>query len=183
MDWYNRLAEYFPARELKNPLQLNHLISTQPDRYQQILTPEILIHFATYAQFVFFDYILVDSACRSRGIGAQYINDFKKLNKWLLLEADPINPLDTYSVRRIAFYERLGFRKATQIMYLRHDHEGEPFPLDIYFWSASHVSQRDIFVAMRTVCEEIHNYESAQYYGRPLVHLPSALQWVPIASC
>lgn len=179
MDWYDRLAEYFPAKELKNRWQLHQLLCERSDHYKQILTPEVLIHFATYPQFIFFDYILIDSAFRGQGIGSHMMDDFKKFNKWLILEAEPKDLQQAHSIRRIVFYERLGFRKATHIRYTRQDQDGQFFPLDVYFWSPWGINEREIMGAMITICQEIHNYESEKYYGRPLVHVPTALQWKP----
>jgi GNAT superfamily N-acetyltransferase len=111
MEWYEKLNEYFPEHEMKNPQQLQELIE-KTDIYHKDETDDYILLYAEFPAFVFIDYLLVTSNVRGKGIGTKVLDSLKEKGKLILLEAEPQAPGNPDSQRRLAFYSRNGFLTA-----------------------------------------------------------------------
>lgn len=166
MEWYERLNEYFPEHEMKDPRQLQALIKDK-EVYHKEETKEYLLLYAEFPTFIFIDYLLINPQIRGKGIGTKVLNLLKQKGKDIILEVEPIDQNDEDTVRRSNFYRKNGFVKADRIQYQREDHSGEPYEMKIYFWSATeNLPQEVVLEKMAKACEEIHNFRSEKYYGR-----------------
>lgn len=69
-----------------------------------------LLFYWKYDEYVYIEHIAVLPALRGRNIGSSLLAEFITQNKdkKIILEIDP--PVDDISKRRLAFYERIGFR-------------------------------------------------------------------------
>jgi predicted GNAT superfamily acetyltransferase len=76
MNWYDKLNNYFPKKEMKNRGQLNDLIEDK-DVYHKEETEDYIVLYAEFPEFIFIDYILVTSTCRGKGIGTGILNRIK----------------------------------------------------------------------------------------------------------
>ncbi|WP_025025701.1 GNAT family N-acetyltransferase [Caldalkalibacillus mannanilyticus] len=167
MDWYERLHEYFPEHEMKDPSQLKALLDDK-DIYHKEETEDYLVLYAEFPRFIFIDYFLVADRARGKGIGSKVLNQFKQKKKMILLEAEPIDPEDADTEKRLAFYYKNGFHKATRIEYIREDEHGKPYSMNVLYWAPAPESEEVIMNKMVKACQEIHNFRSKKYYGRLL---------------
>lgn len=176
MDWYERLADYFPEHELKHPGQLQDLLEDHK-AYRKLETPDYIVTYAEFPDFLFIDYLLITSTTRGKGMGSRLLDRFKQRGKTLIVEVEPPDAEDADTLRRVRFYERNGFRRAERIAYTRADDDGEPHTMDVYYWSPDEVTERTVLQNMKTICREIHNFEARKYYGRLLADPEEVLDW------
>lgn len=149
----------------------------QDTEYHKSETDEYVVTFAEYETFIFIDYLLVNSSLRSRGVGRRILNAFKRRNKTIILEVESPTLDDQDTIRRIQFYKKHGFQKAEHILYTLADEEGEPYCMDVFYWSPKQISERDIMSEMTIICREIHNFKSKKYYGRLVADPTEVLEW------
>jgi ribosomal protein S18 acetylase RimI-like enzyme len=176
MDWYERLADYFPAHELKHPGQMEELLENH-SAYHKLETDDYLVTYAEFKHFIFIDYLLVNPETRGQGIGSKILNAFKRRGKTVILEVEPPEDDDENTLRRVQFYERNDFKRADRIVYTRSDEDGQPYTMDVYYWSPEDVDERDIHHQMSHICREIHNFKSEKYYGRLIADPEEVLEW------
>jgi ribosomal protein S18 acetylase RimI-like enzyme len=176
MDWYEKLSEYFPAHEMKHPGQMEELLAYHP-AYKKHETQEYVATYAEFPTFIFIDYLLVNPNIRGKGLGSKALSLFKSKDKTIILEVEPADTDKQETTQRIRFYERNGFQKAEHIVYTRSDEEGDPYEMDVYYWSPSAVSEREILHQMATICRDIHNFKSEKYYGRIVANPDDVLDW------
>lgn len=176
MNWYERLAGYFPPNEMKDPDHMQALLKSH-HAYHKWETEDFIVTFAEFDAFIFIDYLLVTGKQRGRGIGSEVINRFKQKHKTLIVEVEPEDREDSDTQKRVAFYERNGFRKAENIQYTRSDEDGTPYSLDIYYWSPNPIEEREILRQMAHTCREIHNFMALKYYGRLVADPQEVLDW------
>lgn len=177
MDWYDKLADYFPSQEMKHPEHMRELLELH-EAYNKHETSDYIVTFAEYPEFIFIDYFLVKPNVRGKGIGGKVLSEFKNKGKIILLEVEPPEVDGIDAQKRIRFYEKNGFRKAEHIVYTRTDDQGEPFDMDIYYWSPFAVAEQDIMQGIAKVCKDIHNFQSLKYYGREVANPDEVLGWI-----
>jgi len=177
VDWYDKLAHYFPENELKHPEQMKALLDNEDTAYRKSETDAYVVTSAEFKEFIFIDYLLINPNYRSQGIGRRVLDTFKKQNKTIILEVEPPDVEDEDSLRRIKFYEKNGFTRAQHIVYTRSDEDGVANTMDVYFWSPSDISERQIMKQMALICREIHNFKSQRYYGRIVADPADVLKW------
>ncbi|WP_168122333.1 GNAT family N-acetyltransferase [Paenibacillus sp. HB172176] len=177
MNWYDRLNHYFPNEEMKDKEHLMDLIADK-DIYHKEETKDYIVLYAEFPDFIFIDYLLVLSTERGKGIGTRLLNRFKEKGKLILLEAEPPNTKDVDTHRRLAFYQRNGFKEAHHIEYERQDDEGNDYVLNILYWTAEDVPQEIIMERMKEACRVVHNDRSRYYYGREIANPEEVLHWI-----
>jgi GNAT superfamily N-acetyltransferase len=166
MEWFERLNEYFPDHEMKDPRQLQALIEDQ-DVYHKEETNEYLLLYAEFPTFIFIDYLLIKPEMRGKGVGTKILNQLKQKGKDIILEVEPIDRDDEETLKRANFYRKNGFIKADRIQYEREDQSGDPYEMKIYYWSLEeNLPQEVVLEKMSKACQEIHNFRSERYYGR-----------------
>ncbi|WP_156154105.1 hypothetical protein [Domibacillus tundrae] len=89
--WYTALKEYFPANEMKSKEHFDLLLSDKEALYKIEEGPEYVLVYFEKEDFLFVDYMLVQSRNRSEGIGSKVINQLKHKNKPIILEVEPIS--------------------------------------------------------------------------------------------
>lgn len=176
LDWYDKLSEYFPDKEMKHPGQMKELLALDTG-YHKAETDEFIVTYADFRTFIFIDYLLVNPNIRSRGVGTRILNAFKRRNKVIILEVEQPEEDNEHTIMRIRFYEKNGFQKAEHIVYTRSDEEGDPNTMDVYYWSPEPISEREIMSKMAVICHEIHNFKSEKYYGRIIADPDEVLDW------
>lgn len=164
--YFRRLTEYFPDQELKPLGQFTDLLSQEP-YYHKIETNQHILLYAEFHDFLFVDFMLVDSRYRNRRIGSQLIDQLKMKGIPILLEVEPEDAATVDSGLRRTFYRKRGFHIADNVRYQRMNKEGELFDMDIFYWSPSGPLPDELILAMMTqVCNSVHNYEAMRHYGR-----------------
>lgn len=164
-DYYERLNDYFPEEEMKDPRQMRDLLE-EKDTYYKEETEDYILMYAEFPTFIFIDYLLVDAQTRGKGIGSKIIQRLKQKGKSILLEVEPPDQHDEDTEKRISFYKKHGFIWADQIKYQRKTDQGEPLDMEIYFWSPTKLPQEEVMAKMAKACEEIHNFRAKRYYDR-----------------
>ncbi len=89
---------------LKNP---HYKIITKENEKNDIIA---FLAFWSFENFNFIEHLAVDPSCRGKGTGTKIVSDFIKENssKPIILEIEP--PTDEISIKRLKFYEKLGFK-------------------------------------------------------------------------
>ena len=67
-----------------------------------------MIGYWTWDRYQYVEHLAVHRSMRGRQIGTRILNDLAKQGKTIILEIDP--PVDKLSVRRLHFYESVGFK-------------------------------------------------------------------------
>jgi GNAT superfamily N-acetyltransferase len=164
--WFLKLREYFPAKEMKSEEHMKLLFEHKPEFYKLKESPQHTLVYFEKPDFLFIDYILVSSTSRGSGLGSKIMNEIKSKNKAIVLEVDPVTGEDPESAKRVRFYERLDFKKAPSIEYVRkHPVTGEKSVMDIFYWSAESESEEWVLEKMTEAYEEVHAFKHEDLYG------------------
>ncbi|MCD8072609.1 MAG: GNAT family N-acetyltransferase [Alistipes sp.] len=76
---------------------------------------QALLFYWTYGKYIYIEHVAVDPHLRGKSIGSKLLTSFARDNGdcTIILEIDP--PCDDISRRRLAFYERIGFKNTGRI--------------------------------------------------------------------
>lgn len=165
-DWYERLKEYFPEREMKSKQHFETLLQEKYEMYQVLETNDYIVVYFEQLDYIFIDYILVSGNTRGKGIGGKVLNLFKEKGKAIILEVEPITMEDPDSEKRIRFYERHGFLKMENIGYERIHHVSKELnKMDILCWSSENCAEDWVLEKMSEIYTNVHAYKTEQLYG------------------
>ena len=165
-DWYERLKEYFPEREMKSKQHFETLLKEKNELYQVMEGNDYVVVYFEQQDYVFIDYILVSGNTRGKGIGGKVLNLFKEKGKAIILEVEPVTIEDGDSEKRIRFYERHGFLKMENIGYERiHNVSKELNKMDIYCWSIEKCAEDWVLEKMSEIYTNVHAYKTQELYG------------------
>ncbi|MBZ5202206.1 GNAT family N-acetyltransferase [Planomicrobium chinense] len=164
--WFSKLRAYFPAKEMKSEEHMKTLFEHKPEFYKLDESPHHTLVYFEKPDFLFIDYILVNSSARGSGLGSKIMNQVKSKNKAVVLEVDPVTPDDPESGKRVRFYERLDFKKAPAIEYIRnHPVTGERSVMDIFYWTPQSQPEEWVLEKMMEAYEEVHAFKNEDLYG------------------
>ena len=134
-DVFSLMQKSFPKNEYRSYENQKKLLN---NKYYKIIpyfgNKNELLAFAAVWEFVFFkfvEHIAVSEKYRGMGIGSKIMRDItEKSNSDIILEIEP--PVDERSVKRLKFYEKLGF-KLNDYPYLQPplNKNDKPIPLKI----------------------------------------------------
>lgn len=166
--WFSNLRDYFPAKEMKSETHMKQLFEEKPDSYKLDEGPQYTLVYFEKPDFLFIDYILVNSSSRGSGLGSKIIDRVKKKNKTIILEVDPISQEDPETAKRVRFYQKQNFKKVPSIQYVRkHPVTGERSEMDIFYWSPHSESDERVMEKMKQAYEEVHAFKGEDLYGAP----------------
>ncbi|MDM5335608.1 GNAT family N-acetyltransferase [Ureibacillus composti] len=165
-NWFNRLREYFPEREMKSKQHFELLFQEKQATYQLMEGPDFIVVYFEQQDYIFIDYILVTGG-RGKGVGTKVLSELKSKGKAIILEVEPISPLDPDSEKRIRFYQRHDFLRMDSINYERiHMVTNELNVMDIYCWSPAGVSEEWVLEQMKEIYTEVHAFKTYEVYGK-----------------
>lgn len=166
-DWYTRLTDYFPEKEMKSKKHFEILFHEKQGIYRlEESQDHVLVYFET-SDYIFIDYILVARSNRGNGRGSNILDQLKQKGKAIILEVEPAAFIDPDSEKRIRFYENNGFIKMNSIGYERiHMVTNELNKMDIFCWSPVHKTEQWVYDQMKTVYDGVHAYKARKLYGR-----------------
>lgn len=165
-DWYERLKEYFPEREMKSKQHFEILLKEKFELYQVMEANDYVVVYFEQLDYIFIDYILVSGNARGKGIGGKVLDLFKDKGKAIILEVEPITMEDPDSEKRIRFYERHGFVKMENIGYERiHSVSKELNKMDVYCWSNVETTEEWVLEKMKEIYTNVHAYKTQELYG------------------
>lgn len=166
-DWYTRLTDYFPEKEMKSKNHFELLFHEKEGNYQLEEGPDHVLVYFEKSDYCFIDYILVSGSSRGKGTGSRILDQLKQRGKAIILEVEPVTHLDIDSEKRIRFYEKNGFFKMDSIQYERiHLVTNELNSMDIFCWSPVQTTDQWVFDRMQDVYDEVHAYKTMELYGR-----------------
>ncbi|TWT28372.1 GNAT family N-acetyltransferase [Planomicrobium sp. CPCC 101110] len=166
--WFSSLRDYFPVKEMKSENHMKQLFKEKPDGYKLDEGPQYTLVYFEKPDFLFIDYILVNSSSRGSGLGSKIIDRVKKKNKMIILEVDPISQEDPETAKRVRFYQKQNFKKVPSIQYVRkHPITGERSEMDIFYWSPNTESEDWVMEKMKEAYEEVHAFKGEELYGAP----------------
>jgi hypothetical protein len=167
-EWYSKLTEYFPAREMKSIKHMQILFSEKAGSYIREEGPEYIVVYFEQEEFIFIDYILISGKYRGNGMGSTLIDRLKRKGKPIILEVEPVTA-DPDTKKRIQFYEKNNFKKASSIIYQRrHATTNELNEMDIFYWAPSQKSDTWVLQKMKEIYEQVHAYRADDIYGKPI---------------
>ena len=165
--WFQNLRDYFPEREMKNESHMKQLFEDKPESYRLDESDQHTLVYYEKPDYVFIDYVLIDSSARGTGLGSRLMHKMKKKDKLVLAEVEPPSADDPASESRIRFYEKNGFKRAPSIHYVRnHPQTGERTEMDIFYWSPEPVTEDYVLDKMQDAYHEVHAFESELHYGK-----------------
>ena len=158
---YELYQNAFPAVERRNLDSLAYVLD-----YEKNLEIDALMkdgdfvgffNFWTFEQFVYVEHFAVDSKMRGQNIGSEVIQTFlSKINLPVILEVEM--PKDAQSVRRIGFYERLGF-KVLSHNYAQPYYDGSGKLLPMLLMSNNyHFAENNFNLIKNTVYKNVYQY-------------------------
>lgn len=165
-DWYGRLRDYFPEKEMKSKQHFELLFQEKKEIYQLEESPDHILVSLEKSDYVFIDYILVDASSRGKGTGSIVLDQLKRKGKAIILEVEPITISDPDSEKRIRFYEKNGFSMMNSIRYERiHMITKELSKMHILAWTPDSRTEEWVFEQMKDIYNEAHAYKSMELYG------------------
>ncbi len=130
---YEKMAAAFPLQERRNSLDQKKCFENSYFNFFEITENETAVGFVSpwvFPDFVYIEHLAIDEDKRSGGYGSKTIERIKEMyKKPIILEAEA--PVTEQQIKRIKFYERLGF-KVNGYDYIQPSyHGGEGVPLMI----------------------------------------------------
>jgi hypothetical protein len=166
-DWYTRLTEYFPEKEMKSKKHFEILFHEKQGIYQLEESQDHQLVYFEKSDYIFVDYILVAGSSRGKGRGSTILDQLKRKGKAIILEVEPANLIDPDSEKRIHFYEKNGFFKMNSIKYERiHIVSNELNKMDVFCWAPIHRTEEWVFDRMQDIYKEVHAFHTKEVYGR-----------------
>ena len=80
-DWYGRLCDYFPEKEMKSKKHFDTLFQEKEGIYQLDEGPDHVLVYFEKSDYIFVDYILVTSTVRGKGTGSIVLDKLKTKGK------------------------------------------------------------------------------------------------------
>ena len=165
-DWYSRLTEYFPEKEMKSKKHFELLFQEKQGIYQLLEGQDHVVVYFEQSDFLFIDFILVTGSNRGKGRGSVILNELKQKEKAIILEVEPATPKDPDSEKRIKFYEKNGFLKMPTIGYERtHVVTKELNKMDIFCWSPLNITEYWVYDRIKHTYVEVHAFKTKELYG------------------
>ena len=178
MNWYEKLNKYFPIEEMKSKDHMEILLKERSDIYHKDESPNHILIYVEFNNFIFIDYLLVFKKARGKKIGHKLLEELKQKWKPILLEVEPINYEDSDTEKRLQFYKREGFEHANSIGYQRRSlATNEVNEMEILYWTPNDESEQMIFEAMKKTYTMIHTYKDQQLYGESYEPVEESLSY------
>jgi len=161
-DLYNLYTLAFPANERRSWAGLEFELNYEKRFYAHALVQDDkfvgLFNYWTFDRFYYIEHIAVASTMRGQNIGTEAMKIFKsQTNIPIVFEVEmPNNPT---SIRRINFYERLGFSVLSH-NYAQPPYEGEEFLLPMQLMSNDlHFANTHFNLIKETLYNKVYHYQ------------------------
>ncbi len=130
---FSKMTAAFPLEERRDALDQKECLNNEFFKFSEIFDKETVIGFIAiwdFPEFVFIEHIAVDEDKRAGGYGSKTIELVKDTyKKPIILEAEA--PETEQQIKRIRFYDRLGFKINSYDYEQPSYHGGESVPLKI----------------------------------------------------
>lgn len=158
---YELYLSAFPAVERRSLGSLEHILGRDKNFEMDALMKDGdfvgFFDFWTFGRFVYVEHFAVDSKMRGQNIGSEVVKTFlSKINLPVVLEVEM--PQDEQSIKRIGFYERLGF-KVLSHDYAQPYYDGSGKLLPMLLMSNDHHFADEHFGLIKnTLYEDVYRY-------------------------
>lgn len=133
----NNYIKSFPVEERRPTDQMFKLYEDYKDKFKILLCikDNERIGFITYWKLntlTFIEHFAISSVYRQKGYGSKIMQLFiEKISQPIVLEVEP--PTSHWDIRRINFYERLGFKLWNEIEYKQpsYHQDGKSYPMKL----------------------------------------------------
>lgn len=149
----------FPAIERRNLGDLEHILNYDKNFEMDALLKDGefvgFFNFWTFERFIFGEHFAIDSKMRGQNIGSEVVKKLmSKVNLPFVLEVEM--PTDAQSIRRIEFYERLGF-KVLSHSYAQPYYDGSGKLLPMLLMSNNyHFADKHFGLIKKTVYKDVY---------------------------
>ncbi|HET7732323.1 MAG TPA: GNAT family N-acetyltransferase [Paludibacter sp.] len=118
-----------------------------------------LFNYWTFDRFYYIEHVAVSSAMRGQNIGTQAMETFKQQTKLpIILEVEM--PNSPTAIRRINFYEKLGFTVLNSHNYAQPPYEGDGFLIPMQLMSNdTHFADTHFELIKETLYDKVYHYE------------------------
>lgn len=127
----------FPEKERRKFNQLMQMLQESAMCFYAIKAEESIVGLCIcwhFHEFLFLEHLAIEPACRGKGIGKKIVNWLlNQENRTIVLEVE--RPTDEISVKRIRFYEQLGFTLHDTYDYHQPPYERNAPPVPLYLMS------------------------------------------------
>ena len=156
---YRLYHSSFPVEERRNWVDIELILNTDKRFNMFVFSSENefsgFLTFWKFENFVYVEHFAVSDSIRGQGIGSQIIKSFRDEQKSpIVLEVElPETPV---AVRRIAFYEKLGFKVISK-PYLQPPYDGKSDFLPLLLMSTNpHFAQENFEHIRETLYTEVY---------------------------
>lgn len=164
---FNLYALAFPTAERRTWAGLEYELNYEKRFFAQaILRDEKfvgLLNYWTFDRFFYIEHFAVSPTMRDQHIGTEALKMFKEQTK-LPVVFEVEMPVDTTAIRRIQFYERLGFSVISH-NYAQPPYEGDDFLIPMQLMcNDKHFAETHIGLIKETLYDKVYHYKE----DRPL---------------
>jgi len=170
LNLYNLYSLAFPIAERRTWAGLEYVLIYENRFCANVLVKDDkfagLFNYWTFNRFNFIEHIAVSPNMRGHGIGTEAMNFFKTQSKLpIVFEVEmPTNPT---AIRRINFYEKLGFTVLSH-NYAQPPYEGDDFLLPMQLMSnEKHFGEMHFELIKETLYRDVYHYEEETEESAP----------------
>lgn len=149
----------FPEDERRSFEEQKILLNNALYNFNSIYDDNLLVGFVafwSFNDFIFIEHLAIDKNLRGKGYGGKIVNDIiSKYGKIIILEVE--KPMTTDAVRRISFYENLGFH-LNEHEYLQPalSENKNPVPLSLMS-HPKNIDKKDFVKIKKIIYETVYN--------------------------
>lgn len=157
----NLYLNSFPSDERRDLKKWADISKNEPDFFNCVVldknAPVGLLTYWTMPKFAYVEHLAVDPSLRGNGIGAQIVRTFcQDIKQPVVLEVE--RPDNEIARRRIAFYQRCGFRLWLNDYMQPPYREGDEL-LPLYLMAYGNLSEEIHYIPVRNeIYKRVYNY-------------------------
>jgi ribosomal protein S18 acetylase RimI-like enzyme len=152
------LTASFPREEYRELTDWRTFAATRT-RFHLTLANEVpaLLTYWDFDRFVYVEHLAVAAALRSQGYGSQMLSALKAEvgERPIVLEVE--RPEDEVARRRIAFYERNGFRRWTERAYRQPPYRKGDAPIDMWLMACGPLPETCFDEVVECIYQEVYD--------------------------
>ena len=149
----------FPIDERRNELNFEHIASHEAkfnilgiDRGNDLIG---FINYWKFDTFVYIDHFAIDANKRGDGVGSESLRYFlDKMDCPVIIEVEP--PVSSLTKRRVAFYERMGFKMWNSINYMQPPYDNTRNSIELKLMTLHFNSQQDVLQAAQAIGHDVY---------------------------
>ena len=154
---YALLAKSFPTTELRTFAEQEKLLNNKFYHLLEYIAEDKLhgvMCYWDFEDFLYLEHLAIAPEVRGMGLGKQLVSQLLVKEKLIVLEAEP--PIDSLSTRRVAFYQRLGFR-INDFFYLQPPLRSENTEIELKLMtSGKKLSSKELLLIKQSLYQRVY---------------------------